>query len=433
MDSCDIASSGSMSVRPVKGGDNAGRGTRLPWIGVLALAALAATSPRPSHLPFLATSGFPIRPGIDVWQAGGFEPLAGKRVGLITNDTGRTGRDVLTAAVLANSPAIELAAIFSPEHGFAALLEGDVADSFDSATGLPIHSLYGATRRPTAEMLNGLEGLVFDIQDIGTRFYTYATTLAYCMEEAARRDFPIIVLDRPNPIGGVAISGPVLDESLLAFVGYAPVPTRHGMTIGELAQYFNDERGIGADLTVIRAEGWRRSMWYDETGLSWHNPSPNIRNLTQALLYPALGPLEWTNISVGRGTDAPFEWFGAPWLNAPVLAAALNAAELPGLRFIPRRLTPAGSMYAGEDCAGIDLIVTDREKFDAGLTAATLATTLGRLHTVEWERSRLPALWGDPAILTQLRSGMDAHAVAASWSRAIQEFQRIRSRYLLYD
>ena len=422
-----------MSVRPATGGDKPRTSSNLPWIGALALAALAITSPAPSALPRLTLAAAPTRPGIDVWQAAGFHPLAGRRVGLVTNDTGRTGGGALTAVVLSKSPAIELVAIFSPEHGFAAALDGDVADSFDSATGLPIHSLYGDTRRPTAEMLRGLEGLVFDIQDVGTRFYTYATTLAYCMEEAARLGLPIVVLDRPNPIGGIAISGPVLDESLLAFVGYAPIPTRHGMTIGELAGYFNDERGIDAELTVIRTEGWQRGMWYDETGLLWRNPSPNIRNLTQALLYPALGPLEWTNISVGRGTDTPFEWFGAPWIDARELAAALNAAALPGLRFIPRHLTPAASVYAGEECAGVDLIVIDHEAFDAGLTAATLATTLERLYAGSWEHRRLATLWGDPAIHEQLRSGMDALAVTTSWAPALQEFRRIRARYLLYD
>ena len=422
-----------MSVRPAKDGDNAGGGRKRPWTSVLGLVALATTGLTPSGLSPVSAAPPATRPGIDVWQASEFEPLAGKRIGLITNDTGRTGSGILTATVLANSPSIELAAIFSPEHGFAALLEGDVADSVDSITGLTIHSLYGDTRRPTAEMLEGLEGLVFDIQDVGTRFYTYATTLAYCMEEAARRGLPIVVLDRPNPIGGVAVSGPVLDESLLAFVGYAPVPTRHGMTIGELALYFNGERGIGAELTVIRLEGWHRDMWYDETGLLWRNPSPNIRNLTQALLYPALGPLEWTNISVGRGTDAPFEWFGAPWIDAPELAASLNAAALPGLRFIPRHLTPESSVYAGEACAGINLIVIDREEFDAGLTAATLATTLARLYKEEWQRDRLAALWGDPAIHAQLQSGMGARTLTTSWSHSMQAFQGTRGRYLLYD
>ncbi len=423
-----MASNGDMSVRPATGSDNANRSART-LLGAVAVAALATSSPVPSA----AIASIQIRPGIDVWQAAGFHPLAGMRVGLITNDTGRSAGNTLTVTILASSPAIELAAIFSPEHGFAASLDGNVADSFDSATGLPIYSLYGDTRRPTADMLDGLDGLVFDIQDVGTRFYTYATTLAYCMEEAARAGIPVVVLDRPNPIGGVGISGPVLDESLLTFVGYAPVPTRHGMTIGELARYFNDERDIGAKLTVIRAEGWRRDMWYDETGLSWRNPSPNIRNLTEALLYPAIGPLEWTNISVGRGTDAPFEWFGAPWINARELGATLNAAALPGIRFAPRHLTPTSSVHAGEECAGVELIVTDRDTFDAGLTAATLATTLERLHAAAWDRSRLPTLWGDPAIVEQLGSGMDAHAVTASWSAALREFRRIRERYLLYD
>ena len=425
--------SGDMSVRPPTGSDNANGSSRITLFGTVALTAVAITNPMPPAPTPAAVAAPPTRPGIDVWQAKGFQPLTGMRVGLITNDTGRTGRDALTVTVLANSAAIELAAIFSPEHGFATVLEGNIDDSFEPTTGLPIYSLYGDTRRPTADMLNGLDGLVFDIQDVGTRFYTYGTTLAYCMEEAARARLPIVVLDRPNPIGGVAVSGPILDESLLTFVGYAPVPIRHGMTIGELARYFNAERGIGAALTVIRAEGWKRNMWYDETGLLWRNPSPNIRNLNQALLYPAIGPLEWTNISVGRGTDAPFEWLGAPWINAQELAAVLNAAALPGIRFIPRHLTPTESVYAGEECAGVELMVIDREAFDTGLTAATLATTLERLHAGAWNRSRLPPLWGDPAIDGQLRSGMNALAVTNSWAPALEEFRHIRNRYLLYD
>ncbi len=428
-----MAGNGDMSVWPPNGRDNARLDPTSPVLLFLALVALVSSGPTswarvPEPLP-----AAPVRPGVDVWRNMGFRPLAGKRVGLVTNDTGRTSAGMLTAAVLADSPAVELAAIFSPEHGFAARLEGDVGDSVEPTTGLPVHSLYGDTRRPTTAMLDGLEGLVFDIQDIGTRFYTYATTLAFCMEEAARHGLPIVVLDRPNPIGGKVVSGPVLDEALLAFVGYAPVPTRHGMTIGELARYFNNERGIDADLTVIPAEGWQRDMWYDETGLLWRNPSPNIRNLTQALLYPALGPLEWTNISVGRGTDTPFQWFGAPWIDALGLAAALNAAALPGLRFVPRHLTPATSIYAGEECAGVDLIVVDRELIDAGLIATTLAITLEQLYAGRWERQRLPSLWGDPEISEQLRSGMGAGAIVDSWSSAMQEFRRIRGRYLLYD
>ena len=373
------------------------------------------------------------RVGIDVWRDRGFAPLAGKRIGLISNLTGRDSRGQLTAQVLGAEPAVELVAIFSPEHGFRGVEEGRVDSGSDAVTGLPIHSLYGETRRPTGEMLAGLEGLVFDIQDIGTRFYTYATTLAYAMEEAAAHGLPIVVLDRPNPIAGIHVQGPVLDEGELSFVGYAPIPLRHGMTMGELARYFNEERGIGADLTVVETTGWRRADWYDATGLQWVNPSPNMRNLAQATLYPAVGPLETTNVSVGRGTDEPFEWFGAPWIDALRLAKKLNDAGLPGLRFVPRDRTPEASIHAGELCHGVDLILTDRDAFAAGLTAITLAAALHELHGEAWEIERFPRLWGRPEVVDQLRSGLSPTEIAASWEPELAAFLEIRQRYLLYE
>ena len=373
-----------------------------------------------------------VRPGIDVWAERGFAPLAGRRIGLITNVTGRNAGGQLTLDVLHASAEVELVALFATEHSFTATAEGSIASDVHDPTGLPIHSLYGETRRPTAAMLAGLDGLVFDIQDIGARFYTYGTTLAYAMEEAAANGLPIVVLDRPNPIGGTAVSGPVLDPELRSFVGYGEIPTRHGMTLGELARLYNETREIGAQLTVVPAGGWRRSMWYDETGLEWINPSPNIRNLTQATLYPALGSLEATNISVGRGTDAPFEWLGAPWIDSRQLAAALNAAELPGLRFVARAQTPSAVRFAGERCGGVNLLLTDRNAFDAGLTAATIAATLYRLYAHAWEIDRLPQQWGDAKILDQLRQGTRPTAIVASWQDGLQRFRRQRQTFLLY-
>jgi uncharacterized protein YbbC (DUF1343 family) len=381
-----------------------------------------------------ATAG--VLPGIDVWRQRGFAPFAGKRIGLITNLTGRDRNGVLTAEVLRREPSLTLAALFSPEHGFQGVEEGPVEstdDFYGPGSGVIIHSLYGETRRPTPEMLAGLEGLVFDIQDIGTRFYTYATTMAYAMEEAAAHRLPIVVLDRPNPIDGTHVQGPLLDAGELSFVGYAPIPLRHGMTMGELARYFNDERGIGADLTVIEVEGWRRGDGYDATGLTWVNPSPNMRNLVQATLYPAVGPLETTNVSVGRGTDEPFEWFGAPWIDAQQLAARLNAAGLPGIRFVPHARTPDASVYANELCHGVDLILTDRDSFAAGRTAITLAHTLHTLYPDDWEIERFPRLWGRPEVLDQLRSGLTPAQITATWQADLQAFLQVRRRYLLYD
>ncbi len=402
----------------------------LSALALLPLVAAAVSAATASPLQ-RADSG--VQVGIDVWRQRGFEPLAGKRVGLISNLTGRDGEGRLTATVLRDTPAITLASLFSPEHGFRGVEEGSVESSSDKASGLPIHSLYGETRRPTTSMLEGLDGLVFDIQDVGTRFYTYATTMAYAMEEAAAHGIPFVVLDRPNPITGHHVEGPVLHEGSLSFVGYAPVPLRHGMTMGELARYFNQERGIGAELIVIEATGWQRNQWYDETGLTWINPSPNMRNLVQATLYPAVGPLETTNVSVGRGTDEPFEWFGAPWIDARELAARLNAARLPGIRFLPRDRTPETSVHAGATCHGVDLILTNRDVFDAGLTAITLAHALYGLHPEAWEIDNLPRLWGRPEVLDQLRTGLQPERIAAAWRGELDAFREVRRRYLIYE
>jgi uncharacterized protein YbbC (DUF1343 family) len=397
---------------------------------VIALLALFATMSAAATTQ-LQDAG--VLPGIDVWQGRGYEPLAGRRIGLITNATGRDASGRLTAEVLAASEQIELVALFSPEHGFTGIEEGDVASAHHAATGLTVHSLYGETRRPTTEMLAGLDGIVFDIQDIGTRFYTYATTMAYAMEEAAAHGLPFVVLDRPNPITGMHVEGPVLSAELISFVGYASVPLRHGMTMGELALYFNAELGIGADLTVIPMSGWQRDDWYDETGLLWVSPSPNMRNLEEALLYPAVGPLEYTNLSVGRGTDEPFEWFGAPWIDALGLARELNRRRLPGVRFMPRRRTPDSSVYSGTVCNGVDIIVTDRDSFAAAQTTIALATALYALHGDDWETERMPPLWGRTDLIDQLRGGMGPDRIAATWQAELDAFLAARSRYLLYD
>src|SRR4029077_9707184 len=307
--------------------------------------------------------------GIDVLERDGFKQLEGRKVGLITNHTGRdrTGRS--TIDVLATAKNFKLVALFSPEHGLRGIEDTNVADARDDKTGLPIYSLYEKDRRrPTAEMLKDIDTLVFDIQEVGTRFYTYTTTCGYAMEEAAKNKIKFVVLDRPNPINGYDIEGPVAERELTdqpaySFTSYHPVPVRYGMTIGELAMLFNSERSIGADLTVIKMEGWRRADFFDGTSLTWVNPSPNMRSLTEALLYPGIGLLETTNISVGRGTDTPFEVIGAPWLDGQKLAEALNRAGLAGVRFVSVRFSPKSSRFAGEQCSGVNIIVTDRGAF----------------------------------------------------------------------
>ncbi|HYK19999.1 MAG TPA: exo-beta-N-acetylmuramidase NamZ domain-containing protein, partial [Pyrinomonadaceae bacterium] len=275
--------------------------------------------------------------GIDVLERDNFKPLAGMRLGLVTNHTGRDREGRLTIDVLNKAPGVKLVALFSPEHGIRGLADEKVSDSKDEATGLPIYSLYGETRRPKPDQLKDLDALVYDIQDIGTRFYTYISTLGYILEEASKAKLPVFVLDRPNPIGGVEVEGPIADKDKLSFTSYHTIPTRHGLTIGELAQLYNRQRNIGADLRVIKMEGWRRWMWFDETNLTWTNPSPNMRSLTEATLYPGVGLLETTNVSVGRGTDTPFEIVGAPWIQADKFAEYLNERGIPGVRFVPLR------------------------------------------------------------------------------------------------
>src|SRR5690606_11706119 len=292
--------------------------------------------------------------GIDVLQRDNFAALAGKRVGLITNHTGVNRDGVSTVTILHEADEVDLRLLFSPEHGFAGKLDvSRIGDVTDEATGLKVISLYGETRTPSAESLAGLDVLVFDIQDIGARFYTYISTMGNAMKAAAQHDVAFVVLDRPNPITGTIVAGPVLDEGLKSFVGYHPIAVRHGMTAGELATMFNDELNLGLDLSVIRMERWNRGDYYDATGLLWINPSPNMRNLHEAVLYPGIGLLETTNVSVGRGTDTPFEVLGAPWIDARRLASELNAAGLPGVAFVPIRFTPDTSKHAGEECGGI--------------------------------------------------------------------------------
>src|SRR5437764_222581 len=305
----------------------------------------------------LAPANAEVLNGIDVLERDGFKELQGLRVGLITNHTGRDRAGRQTIDVLRGAPGVKLTALFSPEHGIRGQADEKVSDTVDEKTGLPIYSLYGETRRPRPEQLKNLDALVYDIQDVGARFYTYISTLGYALEEAAKARIPVFVLDRPNPIGGMDVEGPVADADKLSFTAYHTIPVRHGMTVGELAQLYNEQRKIGCDLHIVRMENWRRAMWFDAPGQVWVNPSPNMRSLTEATLYPGVGLLETTNLSVGRGTDTPFELVGAPWLDAQKLAAYLNGRALAGVRFVPARFTPRASAFKGEECGGINLIV----------------------------------------------------------------------------
>ena len=369
--------------------------------------------------------------GIDVLKADGFTLLRGRRVGLVTNHTGRARTGEATIDLLAGLKDVTLVALFSPEHGIRGILDEKVDSSKDEKTGLPIHSLYGATNRPTAEMLQGIDTLVFDLQDIGARFYTYMTTMGYVMEEAAKRNIAVVVLDRPNPVNGVSIEGPLVDQSELSFVAYHPMPIRHGMTLGELARLLNAEKKIGANLTVVDAKYWDRDSWFDQTGLTWINPSPNMRNMVAANLYTGIGAIEASNVSVGRGTDAPFEQLGAPWIDGPRLAAELNGRNLPGVRFYPVSFTPSSSRFANELSHGVFIIVTDRDALRPVRVGLEVASALYRLFPQAFELDKVGRLFGADTV-RRIRAGEDPDAIAASWARGESAWRLLRSKYLSY-
>jgi uncharacterized protein YbbC (DUF1343 family) len=375
----------------------------------------------------------PVMTGIDVLRAENFKTLAGLRIGLVTNHTGRARDGAATIDLLAAARNLTLVSLFSPEHGIRGILDATVPSSTDDKTGLPIHSLYGTTRRPTGETLAGLDAVVIDLQDIGTRFYTYMTTMAYVLEEAAARKLKVFVLDRPNPIGGVLIEGPVLDEAAVGFTGYLPaMPIRHSLTLGELAKLFNAEKKIGADLTVVQMKNWRRDAWLDESGMPWINPSPNMRNLHQATLYPGIGAFESTNISVGRGTDTPFEQIGAPWIDGVKLADALNARQIPGARFYPVRFTPASSKFPNEECGGVFIVITDRQALRPVRVGVEIASALVKLFPGKLEIDLAARLFGSTASLGRIKSGDDPAAIAQSWQAGEARWRLTRAKYLIY-
>ena len=375
----------------------------------------------------------PTQTGIDVLAAENFARLKGRRVGLLTNQTGRAATGESTIDLLARAPGMTLVALFSPEHGIRGVLDENVASSRDEKTGLPVHSLYGDTRRPTDAMLGGLDTIVVDLQDIGARFYTYPATVGYILEEAARRKLSVVVLDRPVPIDGFDVEGPIQDPAAIGFNGYLPMPIRHGLTLGELARLFNTERKIGADLSVVAMKNWRRDDWFDDTGLAWSNPSPNMRNMVAATVYPGIGAIEGTNISVGRGTDTPFEQLGAPWIDGRALAAALNARALSGIRFYPVSFTPAaGAKLGGQVCDGVFVIVTDRERLRPVRVGLEIAVALTRLYGAQFRLEDSALLFGSKATLEKVRAGQDPAAIAASWAADEAGWRLTRAKYLLY-
>lgn len=398
---------------------------------VRALRSAVATAVGNAMLGEL-TDTAPVLAGIDVLKQENFASLAGRKIAIITNQTGRDLQGNRTVDVLFGAKNLTVVRLFSPEHGLYGNLDEKVGHGVDEATKLKVYSLYGETRKPTAAMLEGVDTLVFDIQDVGARFYTYSATLGLCMEAAKAHNLKMVVLDRPNPITGNLVDGPIAEKEFFGFTAYGPLPVSHGMTFGELAKLYHDEYKVDCDLTVAPMRGWKRRMWFDETGMTWINPSPNMRNLTQALLYPAVCLLEATNVSVGRGCDQPFETFGAPWIDGPRLAAALNASNLPGLRFIPIEFTPTSSKFKNEKCSGVYIIVTERNQIEPVRSGLTMAWQLRRLHGEKFEIDKVVRLLHNRTILDALKQTDDPARLPPLWNDELSQFRQIRERYLMY-
>jgi len=373
-----------------------------------------------------------VQTGIDVLRAQKFAPLSGLRVGLITNHTGIDSEGQRTIDLLYKASGVKLISIFVPEHGLSGQMGGKILSTTDSITGLPVYSLYGEVDRPTEKMLNGLDAFVFDIQDAGVRFYTYVTTMAYAMEASAKKGIAFYVLDRPNPLTGSVVQGPVMDRDLISFVGYFPMPIRHGMTVAELASMFNAENQIGVKLEVIKMRGYQRSDWYDETGLLWVNPSPNLRTLTEAILYPGVAMVEGANVSVGRGTETPFELLGAPWMKAKELAEYLNRRKIQGVRFIPLNFIPKSSRFENQLCHGIQIVLTDRQALDSPALGVEIASALYRLYPNDFQIDKTLPLIGSYEVLQAIKEGQDPNAIVLNWQASLEQFCKLRSKYLLY-
>jgi uncharacterized protein YbbC (DUF1343 family) len=418
-------------------------------------AALPLTADEKEKLRWLSITGYneaqsaarrasarngSVKTGIDVLEEHDFDVLkvaeAKKRIGLVTNQTGIDADGRRTIDVLARAAGVSLEAIFSPEHGVTGTLDTtDVNSSKDAATGSPVYSVYGATdaaRRPPSDVMKNLDAVVIDIQDAGARFYTYETTLGYFLEAAAKAGVEVIVLDRPNPITGSFVQGPVSDAGRESFTNYWTVPVRHGMTLGELAKMFNAEKNINAKLTVVPMEGWQRGDWFDSTGLTWVNPSPNLRSVTEVALYPGVALVEGTNVSVGRGTDNPFELVGAPWIKSRELAAYLNARGIAGVRFVPVTFTPTASVYAGQKCEGVNVILLDRNALDAPELGIELAAALQRLYPANFKIGRMAELLVNQAAFDGLMAGEDPRRIAQDWQEELEKFEVVRKKYLIY-
>jgi uncharacterized protein YbbC (DUF1343 family)/CubicO group peptidase (beta-lactamase class C family) len=381
--------------------------------------------------------------GIDVLQANHFEALkpaaegtAPRKIGVLTNQTGidTTGRR--TVDILNSVSGLKVAALFSPEHGAAGLLDtAQVGNTTDAATGIPVYSVYGDTdakKRPDVERLKELDAVVIDIQDIGVRFWTYEATMGYFLEAAAQAGIEVVVLDRPNPISGAVVSGPIADADKLFFTSYYTIPLRHGMTFGELARLFNGEKNLGAKLTVVNMQGWQRGDWFDSTGQLWVNPSPNMRSLNEATLYPGVAMVEGSNVSVGRGTDTPFEVLGAPWIKSQELSSYLNNRHISGVRFVPTSFTPQSAVYANQECGGVNMFVTNRLALDSPELGLEIAAALHKLYPNDFKMDRIARLVANQQTMNDLNAGVDPRFISSKWNEALEAFLPVREKYLIY-
>ena len=409
-----------------------GKGDVKPLRRNLARLVAAANPMRAADNPPHVGTEPVVMTGIDVLERDSFRQLVGKRVALLTNQTARDAAGRHTIDVLAQAPAVYLRALFSPEHGLGADREGRTSSTTELVTGLPVYSLYGKNLRPSPADLSQFDALVIDLQDVGVRFYTYATTMAYTMEAAAQANIPVFVLDRPDPITATIVEGPVLEAQRRSFTGYFPMPVQHGMTFGELAAMFNAEASIGAKLSVVAMQAYRRGMWFDQTGLSWIAPSPNLRSLEEAALYPGVGLIESANLSVGRGTAHPFELVGAPWVDGKALAVVLGERHIPGVHFESIDFTPSDDRYAGLLCHGVRISVTDRDALRAPELGIELAATLHRLYPGEFRLKDTLSLIGSRRTLDAIAQGLDPREIAAQWQDELERFKRLRAKYLLY-
>ena len=375
-----------------------------------------------------------VKVGLEVLRDSDFQILKGKKVGLITNATGVTSDGKSSIDLLFSAKDVKLVALFGPEHGLRADVDQYVSSSKDEKTGLPVYSLYGKDgTRPSEESLKGIDVLVYDIQDVGVRFYTYITTMAVCMEEAKKAGIEFIVLDRPNMNNGIDVDGCVLDEELRGgFASYYPIPVRHGLTVGELAKLFNDHFKIGCKLEVVKMEGWKREMYYDDTGLPWINPSPNIRNVTQVILYPGVALTEAANVSVGRGTYAPFEVIGAPYIDGKKLADELNGRKLPGLRFEPISFVPDSTKFKGEKCGGVRIHLEHRDLLNVIPAGMNIVEALYKLYPNEYKIEANDGLIGSKSVPEKIKKGVPLAEIMKEWQPKIDEFKKIREKYLLY-